>query len=199
MDFGTFLMDLVKFGAPIVGSFFGPVGTAIGAGVSGLVGNLESQQAAGEAESKTNQYIGDALAYLKSVGPTIDFSKAARQLAESAAPGIAAQLASTGGLHSSVASNAFERMLGDVVAKLTPAQAQAQLGLAGLMMQPYSWGADFYAKGAQQAANAGGFDLGFLAQLAPYLFGGGGGGSSSSSFNFLDAFNNRSANIPGGY
>lgn len=48
-----FFRDLIKVAAPIAGSFFGPVGTAIGAGVSGYLSKQdqakEQQRAAAEA------------------------------------------------------------------------------------------------------------------------------------------------------
>lgn len=192
-----FLLNLLKVGAPIVGSFFGPIGTAVGGLASGLIDSFQGQQAAQAAENRLNQAAGNAQAMVSNLMSQLSGAGPIKSLVRSGLDVAGGKLAASGLTGSSLASRAYQNVLTQATAQLAPSIMGNMVQATNLGLQPYHWLFNAYQGGAEQAAKGGGIDLGFLADLAPFIgsmFGGGGGGG-----NTLSAFGNRKVAIPGGY
>jgi len=155
--------------APVVGSLFGPIGTALGAGLSGLLGMIGGQRAAAAAENKAldavsamNQITGGLTQQLGTRGIVANMAADAVRQA-------GGQLGAAGLYGSSIGSGVVGGVLSDVLSKVYPAQANALLDATRLQLTPYQNLFGFYQQGAQAAANTGGPDYSFLGELLPYL------------------------------
>jgi len=173
-----FLLDLAKIAAPIIGNILLPgVGGAIGTGVSGLIGSFERRSAANEAEQRAQQAAAAQRQLAMQALGAADMTGSVRNLAKEAVGQLGGSLGAAGLLGSSLADNALAGVVGDVVARLAPARANALMQAYQLGMTPEQNLFNMYSGAAGGAAQGGGLDFGWLADLGNFdwsqLVGGG--------------------------
>ena len=89
-------LNLLKYAAPIIGSAFGPVGTAIGGLASGLIGSFQQQNAANQAERLASMYAQNAQAIANQIMGNISSKGALKNMIEGASDILGGKLAASG-------------------------------------------------------------------------------------------------------